>query len=279
MAEQRHNISLAVADLAQRARSIRRNVIRQARMLGQGYVGQGLQSADLFATLFFSELRGLDLPVGDMGRDRFLLSVGHYAIGLYATLAELGHLDPDLLDLYAAENSPLTMGTEPGEIASVEFAGGSLGQGLGVAAGAAWGLTYRDAAARVFNYMSDGEVQEGSTWEAAMFAGHHRIAGLTNIVDVNRTQADGPLVLEIEPLAEKFRSFGWWAIDVDGNDLEALLAAFAAAALVVDQPKCLVCHTQLGRGSPTVISHDKAHFVRVDPDEWEVIAAEVELSL
>lgn len=278
MGGERHNIAAIANELAKRAKAIRRNVIRQARPLGQGYVGQGLQSAELFATLYFSELRGLDLPVGDPGRDRLLLSVGHYAIGLYATLAELGHLPHEQLDSYAAEGSALTMGTEPGEIASVEFAGGSLGQGLGVAAGAALGLAFRKAPARVFNYMSDGEVQEGSTWEAAMFAGHRRIGNLVNIIDVNRTQADGPLVIEIEPLAEKFRSFGWWAMDVNGNDLEALLAAFAAADAVSDRPKCLICHTQLGHGSPTVMNQAAAHFVRVEAGQWDVIAREVEMN-
>lgn len=278
MSGEGHNMSAAVAALAARAKAIRRNVIRQARPLGQGYVGQGLQSADLFAALYFSELRGLDLPVGDPGRDRFLLSVGHYAIGLYATLVELGHLAEEELETYAAEGSALTMGTEPGEIASVEFAGGSLGQGLGVACGAALGLAHRGAPARVFNYMSDGEVQEGSTWEAAMFAGHRKLGNLVNIIDVNRTQADGPLVIEIEPLAEKFRSFGWWAMDVNANDLPALLAAFAAAAQVADQPKCLIAHTQLGFGSPTVMNREAAHFVRVEPEQWDLIAAEVEMN-
>jgi transketolase len=276
MGAQGDNIAAAVAALAARAKAIRRNVIRQARPLGQGYVGQGLQSAELFATLYFSELRGLDLPVGDPGRDRLLLSVGHYAIGLYATLVELGHLPGEALETYAAEGSALTMGTEPGEIDSVEFAGGSLGQGLGVAAGTAMGLAYRKAGARVFNYMSDGEVQEGSTWEAAMFAGHRRLGNLVNIIDVNRTQADGPLVIEIEPLAEKFRSFGWWAMDVNGNDLAGLVTAFAAAAAVADQPKCLICHTRLGYGSPTVMNQTAAHFVRVEAEQWDVIAQEVE---
>lgn len=279
MAGDRRNIPAVIAELAGRARAIRRNVIRQAAMLGQGYVGQGLQSAELMAALYFSELRGLERPAGDLGRDRMLLSVGHYAIALYATLAEMGRLPLEMLDSYAAQGSHLTMGTEPGEIDDVEFAGGSLGQGLGVAAGAALGLALRGGRARVFNYMSDGEIQEGSTWEAAMFAGARGLSKLTAIVDVNRTQADGPLVLEIEPLAEKFRSFGWWAMDVDGNDLEALLAAFAAADAVEDKPKCLVCHTRLGHGSPTIIAQNKAHFVRVEADQWALIAAEVEASL
>lgn len=264
-----------VATLAAGAKAIRRNVLRQASNKGEGYVAQGLQTAELFSLLYLSELRGLDLSPGDPERDNFLLSVGHYAIALYAALAAAGKLDPDLLDTYAADGSALTMGAEPGHVEGVEFAGGSLGQGLGVAAGAAYGRRLKQERARVFNYMSDGEIQEGATWEAAMFAGHHRLGNLVNIVDVNRTQADGPLVLEIEPLAEKFRSFGWWATDVDGNDIGALLDAFLLAGNQADVPKCLICHTRLGHGSPT-LSGPKAHFVRVKSGEWGRIRAEVE---
>jgi len=265
-----------ISELKGRAKNIRRNVLRQASNKGEGYVAQGMQAADLFAVLFFSELRGLDRPLGHAERDNFLLSVGHYAIAHYAVLAEIGVLDPALLDTYAHDGSILTMGAEPGHIEAIEFAGGSLGQGLGVAAGAAYGRRMKCEPARVVNYMSDGEVQEGATWEAAMFAGHQRLGNLINIVDVNRTQADGPLVLEIEPLKAKFESFGWWAINVDGNDVSALLEAFLLAEGQDDRPKCLVCHTRLGHGSSTLAGEKAAHFVRVKPEDWDKIKAEVE---
>ncbi|MGE0383228.1 MAG: transketolase [Gammaproteobacteria bacterium] len=261
--------------LAAHARRIRVNVIRQAMGKGEGYVGQGLQCADVFAALFFHEMRLAPDRPDDPDRDRFLLSVGHYAIALYAALAELGLLDADMLRTYGADGSPLTLGAEPGHLPGVEFAGGSLGQGLGVAAGLALGLRMRGSPARVFNYMSDGELQEGSTWEAAMFAADRGLAGLVNVIDVNRTQADGALGLEVEPVARKFESFGWWAQDVDGNDLPALLQALDAARAEAARPKALVCHTRLSHGSPTLMARGIAHFVRVGREDWETIMREV----
>lgn len=258
------------------AKTLRRNVIEQAMGFGQGYVGQGLQCADLFATLFFSELQWDVDRIDSPTRDRFLLSVGHYGLILYATLAEFGLVDKNDFASYGANGSHLTLGSEPGHIRGVEFAGGSLGQGLGTACGLAWGLRHQHNPARVINYMSDGEVQEGSTWEAAMLAGARHLGNLVNIIDVNRTQADGPLVLEIEPLAEKYRAFGWWAEDVDGNDIAALLDVFARARTIADRPKCIVAHTKLGYGSPWVMNSPKAHFVRINQDQWRNVLAEVE---
>jgi transketolase len=261
--------------LAEQARRIRVNVVRQTMGAGQGYVGQGLQSADIFAALFFGEMRWDPARLDDPDRDRFLLSAGHYALALYATLAAHGLIKEEVLKTYGANGSPLTGSTEPGPLPGVEFAGGSLGQGLGVSAGLALGLRMRGSPARVFNYMSDGELQEGSTWEAAMFAGHQKLAGLVNIIDVNRTQADGALVVEVEPVARKFESFGWFAQDVDGNDLGALVQALNAARAEPTRPKALVCHTRMGHGSPRVTNQGFMHFVRTEQADWETIMREV----
>ena len=258
------------------ARDIRLNVLHQGMSFGQGYVGQGMQTADLMAVLHCHAMNWAPERLDDPCRDRFLLSTGHYGISLYATYAALGMLTREQLASYGQDGSPLTLGAEVGHLPGIEFTGGSLGQGLGVAAGLAWGLKQQGNTARVFNYMSDGETQEGSVWEAAMLAGSRGISNLVNIVDVNRVQTDGPLVLEIEPLAEKFSAFGWWVEEVDGNDIEALLAAFDKASAVPDKPKTLVCHTQIGAGSPMLESYPKAHFVRVEPDQWQSIYDEFE---
>jgi transketolase len=254
---------------------LRFHVLRQAKGRGEGYFGQGLQSAELFAALFFSEMNWSADRLDDPERDHFLLSVGHYAIALYAALAEAGVIAESLLDSYGADGTVLTAGAEPGEVPGVEFAGGSLGQGLGVAAGLAWGLRHQGNPGRVFNYMSDGEVQEGAVWEAAMFAGHAGLANLVNIIDVNRVQADGDLALEIEPLGAKFETFGWWARDVDGHDVDALLGAFAEIRGVRDRPSCVVAHTTLGHGSPTTAAREKAHFIRVPAAAWDQIEREL----
>lgn len=262
--------------LKQAARDIRLNVLFQGMSFGQGYVGQGMQTADLMAILHYHEMNWSPDRLDDPNRDRFLLSTGHYGISLYATYAALGMLNREQLATYGQDGSNLTLGAEVGHVPGIEFTGGSLGQGLGVAAGLAWGLQHQGSEARVFNYMSDGETQEGSVWEAAMLAGSRGMGNLFNIVDVNRVQADGPLVLEIEPLAEKFRAFGWWVEEVDGNDMTALIAAFARARSISDQPKSLICHTQIGAGSPTLESYPKAHFVRVEPEQWQDIYDEFE---
>jgi transketolase len=245
--------------------------------MGQGYVGQGLGVADILASLYFSELRYDPADPEWEQRDRFLLSVGHYSIALFGALVEAGVLPEDELQTYGADGSRFEMSTlesTPG----VEMTGGSLAHGLGVASGLALGLRLAKSASRVFVLMSDGELQEGATWEAAMFAPYQSLTNLTLLIDVNRTQADGDLgaVLEVEPVVEKLRAFGWWATDVDGNDVEAVRDALELANAQSDRPCALVCHTQLGYGVPLIMQRERAHFVRVDDDEWEQAMAELE---
>ena len=267
----------AVDDLRARAKQIRRNVVRMASGKGEGYVGQGLDVADILAVLLLSEMRYE--PVDRSPEtDRFIFSAGHYSIGLWAALAEAGHLEGYDLDSYGADGTTLIMSTHEGHPPLIELTGGSLGHGLGVATGLAVGYRMKGSPGRIFNFMTDGELQEGSTWESAMFGGAERLGNLVNVVDVNRTQADGDLVLEVEPVVEKFRSFGWWADEADGNDLDSLLAGFERAREVTDRPKTLACRTTLGFGVPLIMERERNHFVRVDDDEWERVAAQLEAS-
>src|SRR5579883_1588796 len=179
-----------VRSLKVRAQKLRRHVLRMAEQVGQGYVGQGLGIADLLAVLYFHEMRydgqRLDWP----DRDRFVLSIGHYSIGLYAALAEAGVFPLDELDTYGSDGSRLEMsGSEltPG----FEMTGGSLGQGLSQAVGMALGLRLDGRDARIFNLLSDGELQEGATWEAAQAGAHYRLNNLFCFIDCNNQQADG----------------------------------------------------------------------------------------
>jgi len=264
-------------DLPARAKAIRRNVLRMAMGSGQGYVGQGLGVADVLAALYFGEIRYDAKDPEWAERDRFLLSTGHYSIALFGALAEAGVLPLDELDTYGADGSRLEMSTlesTPG----VELTGGSLAHGLGVGCGLALGLRLAGSSSRVFVLLSDGELQEGATWEAAMFAPYHALGNLTALIDVNRTQADGDLgaVLEVEPVAERLRSFGWWAIDVDGNDVRAVSEALRDAGAQGGVPRALVCHTRLGSGVPFIMERERAHFVRVDDDEWGRAMAQLE---
>jgi transketolase len=242
---------------------------------GEGYVGQGLQAADLFAALFCAEMDYTIDPRREPDKDRFVLSAGHYSIALWAAFAEIGLLDEGRLADYGADDDVVAMSTERGWQQAVELTGGSLGHGLGVSCGIAYGKRLQGHAGRVFNYMTDGESQEGSVWEAAMFAAYAGLGNLVNVLDSNRTQADGPLVIEIEPLVDKFRAFGWWAEEIDGNDMAQVVDVLARSR-GADGPKAIICHTQIGFGVPLIMNRERNHFVRVGDDEWDQVAREVE---
>jgi transketolase len=160
----------------------------------------------------------------------------------------------------------------------MEISGGSLGHGLGVATGMALGLRHFGSPARVYNLLSDGELDEGSTWEAALACAHHRLDNITAIVDVNALQADGPTadVLRTEPVVEKWVAFGWHARRVDGNDIPALVTAFDDVREHHGSPSVLICDTRIGRGVPLLETREKAHFMRVEEHEWQTARDQLE---
>jgi len=257
------------------ARKMRRHMLVMARGPGQGYIGQGLGIADALAALYFHELRWTPEDLGDPERDRFLLSTGHYSIALWAALAEAGVFPLSELPTYGADDSRLqmsTLDTTPG----VEIIGGSLGHGLGQAVGMALGLGLRASTGRVFCELSDGELQEGATWEAAMSGSNFRLDNLVALIDCNGIQADGALVIDIEPVADKWRAFGWETQEIDGNDMAAIVDALVAARALNGRPHAIVLRTRPGKGVPTLEQREKAHFVRVDPGEWDALILELE---
>jgi transketolase len=161
----------------------------------------------------------------------------------------------------------------------MEISGGSLGQGLPIAVGMALALRHKRNPAFVYNSMSDGELDEGSTWEAAMGAAHQRLGNLVCIVDINNQQADGPSsqVMGFEPLADKWAAFGWHVQRVDGNDLPAVKAAFDTARQLPDaKPRVILCDTLMGKGVPFLEQREKNHFIRVDPPEWQQAIAHID---
>jgi transketolase len=205
------------------------------------------------------------------GRDRVLLSMGHYAIAEYAALAEAGIIPVDELETYGSDDSRLPMSGMSTYTPGMEISGGSLGHGLGVGVGIALGLRFQGNNARVVNMMSDGELDEGSTWEAAMAAAHHGLGNLLCVVDMNGLQADGPTagVLRTEPIVDKWKAFGWRTVRVDGNDINALVDAFDSVP-PGDQPAVVICDTRIGRGVPFLETREKAHFIRIDEHEWDL---------
>jgi transketolase len=271
-------IEADIAALQLHATNLRRLMLGMARTQGQGYIGQGLGIADLLAALYFHELRYDPNQLDWTGRDRFLLSTGHYSIALWAAFAEAGIIPVEELLTYGADNSRLEMSTldsTPG----VEVIGGSLGHGLGQGVGQALGLRLDHAEARVFVELSDGELQEGSTWEAAMAAAHFKLDGLVALIDCNGIQADGPVVLDMEPVADKWRSFGWDTNEIDGNDMVAITAALAAARGRDGRPKAVVLRTRPGRGVQRIEDSEKSHFFRTELSQWDAIIAEFEASV
>jgi transketolase len=261
-----------VAALAQCAWRIRRYALRMGEVQGQGYIGQALGYADVLAVAYGHALNLRPAEPEWEGRDRFLLSHGHYAIAFYAALIEAGIVPEAELETYGSDDSRLPMSGMAAYTPGMEISGGSLGQGLPIAVGMALGLRHRNNPAFVYNSMSDGELDEGSTWEAAMSASHYSLANLICLVDINNQQADGASskVMAFEPLADKWAAFGWHVQRVDGNDLAAVLRAFdVARSVAVAKPRVILFDTLMGKGVPFLEKREKNHFIRVDPPEWQ----------
>lgn len=243
---------------------------------GQGYIAQALDIADVLAVSYFHAMKYRPEDPKWEGRDRFLLSNGHYAIGLYAALIEAGIIPEDELETYGSDDSRLPMSGMATYTPGMEMSGGSLGLGLPISIGMALGLKRKASASFVYVILGDGELDEGPTWEAALSAGHFGLDNLIAIVDVNNQQADGPStqVLRTEPLVAKWQAFGWHTQRVDGNDLAALVGAFDTAREAKDaKPRIIICDTRMGRGVPFLETREKNHFVRVDPGEWSLALA------
>jgi transketolase len=267
MSQSRSNTSLEL-----RAHNIRRHALKMGAVQGQGYIAQALGVADVLAVSYFDALNYRPQEPEWEGRDRFLLSIGHYAIALYAVLIEAGILPEDEIETYGSDDSRLPMSGMAAYTPGMEITGGSLGQGLSIAVGMCLGLKRKASKSFVYNLLSDGELDEGSTWEAAMSAASFGLANLVAIVDVNNMQADGPSkgVLNFEPLHEKFTAFGWYVQRVDGNDISELTEAFRRARASKDnKPRIVICDTKMGKGVDFLEQRERNHFLRVEPEEWD----------
>ena len=261
-----------LAELRRHAYRIREHSLRMGAVQGQGYIGQALGFADVLAVLYFNALRYRAAEPAWEGRDRCLLSMGHYAIALYAALIEAGVIPEGELETYGCDGSRLPMSGMAPCTPGMEITGGSLGHGLPIAVGMCLALKAKGSGSLVYNLLSDGELNEGSTWEAVQSASHWNLDNLVAVVDVNDQQADGrsSQVLSFEPLAARWESFGWHAQRVNGNDVASLMKAFERARNLAEaRPRVIICDTLMGKGVPFLESRDKAHFIRVDAGEWE----------
>ena len=279
MEAERRSGQASNVSLERRAWNIRRNALLMGEVQGQGYIGQALGVADVLAASYFHALTYRPEEPEWEGRDRFLLSIGHYAIALYSVLIEAGVLPEEELETYGMDDSRMPMSGMASYTPGMEITGGSLGHGLGIAVGMALGLKRKNNPAFIYNLMSDGELGEGSTWEAAMSAAHHELDNLICLVDFNDQQADGKSteMLCSEPLDAKWEAFGWHCQRVDGNDLKAVVAAFdAARALSEPKPRAIIFNTKMCKGVPFLEDREITHFVRVEADEWSKALAVLE---
>jgi len=257
------------------AKQIRRIILGQSRRANVGHIGSALSVADILAVLYHDVLR-IPKP-RDPERDRFILSKGHSALALYAALSVKGWLDERELNTFCGEGSRLSVHPEYG-VPGVELATGSLGQGLSFGAGAALAARMQNSNRRVFVLLSDAECDEGSVWEAALFAAHHRLSNLVAVVDRNGQQALGRTeeVLALEPLAAKWQSFGWQTHELDGHDLEALRSALLPVARPAGQPQVIIARTTFGKGVGYMQSQIKWHYWPMSEAEYNQAIAELE---
>ncbi len=271
MVDEMNSATKSNVSLEQRAWAIRRNSVLMGEVQGQGYIGQALGVADVLAVSYFHAMTyRADDPEWE-GRDRFYLSIGHYAIALYAAMIEAGILPEDEIPTYGMDDSRMPMSGMASYTPGMEITGGSLGQGLGIAVGAALGLKRKNSDRFVYNLLSDGELGEGSTWEAVMSATQWKLDNLIALVDFNNQQADGPSREALANGAEapKWSAFGWYAQEVDGNDLAALVRAFDNAKSHPEPvPRVIICNTKMCKGVPFLETRESTHFIRVEADEW-----------
>jgi transketolase len=253
-------------DPARLATLIRLRAVRMVAPHGFGYLGQALSSAEQVAALF---------SVMTPGEDRLVCSPGHYVIGIFAAAAELGLLDEEAVAAYGQDGSRVeAIGTERSPV--VDYVCGSLGQGLSGAVGFALADRMRHRTRRTFAMISDGELEEGQVWEAAMFAGHHRLDRLTVLLDANNSQVDGPVdaITTVEPIKAKWEAFGWAAEDIDGHDVAAVIEGLTRAGSA-RQPSVLINRTSTGRGLRCLPPDADGHFIKLPPE----LAARAEAEL
>lgn len=232
------------------ARRIRWHALQMTSMGGSSHIGSVLSMADIIAVLYGQVLRVRPEEPRWADRDRFILSKGHAGAGVYAALAERGFMPLEKLRTHYKDGSDLSGHVSHKGVPGVELSTGSLGHGLPVGTGMAYGGKLDGASHRVFVLLSDGECDEGSNWEAILFAGHHGLDNLIAIVDYNKIQSLGSVAetLRLEPFADKWRAFGWHVVELDGHDHEQLAAGLGMTPQCAGQPTCVLAHTVKGKG-------------------------------
>ncbi len=260
-------------------RRVRGKILELSHRAGTPHLASSLSCVDILVAAYWTALRVDPKKPDDPGRDRLIFSKGHAAMALYAVLAERGFVPPEVLDAYCVDGGKLAEHPSPGCVPGLEVATGSLGHGLSWAVGLALAARLLKRESRVLVIMSDGECEEGSTWEAALMAPAHKLSAITAVIDYNKWQATGRSneIMALEPLARKWESFGWEAREVDGHDLRALSAELAAPQDPRGRPRAIIAHTVKGKGVSFMQDDNNWHYR--SPSDEELAAALRELGL
>ncbi|MCH5342198.1 MAG: transketolase [Acetatifactor sp.] len=264
-------------ELQKRANDVRKGIVTAVHSAKAGHPGGSLSAADVYTYLYFEEMNIDPKDPDKEDRDRFVLSKGHTAPGLYSTLANRGFFPVEDLKTLRKLGSYL-QGHPSIHIPGVDMASGSLGQGISAAVGMALGAKMNNKSFRVYTLLGDGEIQEGQVWEAAMFAGHRKLDNLCVIVDNNNLQIDGPIdqVCSPYPIDKKFEAFNFHVINVDAHDFDALRAAFKEARETKGMPTCLVVHSLKGKGVSFMENNVGWHGKAPNDEEYAVAMADLE---
>jgi transketolase len=260
---------LSSAALDERSRYLRRLAVRALDKGERGHIGSTMSLIEILRVLYDDVLRFRPSEPTWSGRDRMILSKGHGCIALYVILADKGFFPVETLDTFCHRDSILGGHPEAGKIPGVEASTGALGHGLSIGVGMALAARIQKRDSRVFVVMGDGEINEGSVWEAAMCAGKHRLSHLTVIIDYNKIQSAGPTreIQDLEPLLDKWRAFGFATTEVDGHDVGELQKTFKRLPLDAERPTAIICHTVKGKGIPFA-EHDPSwhHKAKLPPE-------------
>jgi transketolase len=261
---------LLINDLRQKSLEIRQDILRSLAAAGSGHTGGSLGLADLFATLYFHILRHDPQHPEWEERDRLVLSIGHVAPVLYTALAHAGYFP--VAELLTLRKLGSRLQGHPGRdhgLPGIELSAGSLGQGLPVGVGMALAAKLQKKEWRVYTVHGDGELQEGSNWEAAMSAAHHKLDNLTAFIDRNGVQIDGKTsdVMEIEPLADKWRAFGWQVVECDGHDHRQIIGSVEKAKTTAGRPTVIILHTIMGKGVRSIEGDYRWHGKAPSPEQ------------
>lgn len=265
--------------LEERADFVRLETIRLIEIAKVGHYSSVFSCAEIFSTLYYAVMR-LNLEnVADPGRDRFLMGKGHAAVGLYPILADLGFLETDVLNNYTRLGNPLGDHPDMTKVPGIDFSSGSIGHALSNGLGMVLGARVMNQDFATFVLLGDGEMQEGQVWEAALSAAHHRARNLIAIIDRNGFQLDGSVddVIGVEPLRQKWESFGWDVREVDGHNVTELLTVFNEALNYTqrDKPLCVIARTSKGKGVSYMESEPGWHLGYLDPLDAQRAADEI----